>query len=227
MFPRTGSQPQGIVQKMGPASFDVTQRTHHLVARSADIVSDYISACLPVSEQVDLETAQKFQNAGVTQELRDTTNTVIRDWENLISQIEKFTAELQDSLGNLSRRRRKRLSGQVDECKRALTSLVQPSISLGVEQISIVDNSSVPGLMGAAVFLLTMKQVVRLDEIIEGRRATARLVNVSDEATTKNSSIFRSLVDVGNMIHADLSYTLKSSPEERAAQVSKKLLSGN
>ena len=65
----------------------------------------------------------------VIQELRDTTNGVVQDWEHLISQIEDFKGELQDSLGLLSKRQRKQLSGEVDECKRALDSLIQPSTS--------------------------------------------------------------------------------------------------
>jgi len=200
----------------------------NLAVRSAGLVSDYLNACLPISRTANQKDLQSFRDTKTLQDLCSKTDDVVKEIKADIDHMKVFV----ESLPNNQDRSNGTIPQLIEETIDRLIRIIQPVPPLSSKLISLLDNTTVPGLMRSILFLLPPEQADHVNTVIEGRRSSAesfdakgdtqtwmcfrkqtRPKNVEAEQLTSlpDSSPFIGLLGVSHMIKFDLTAALDSS----------------
>lgn len=180
--------------------------TKDLAVRSAGFVSLFLSVCFPSTGRANNVTLKKFKDDNTHRELHSLTEKVHGEYFRVMERMAKFKENFVDDTSHQTRS----ILSIVDNAEKTIAHIVNPLPPLSVKQTTLLDNSSIPGLMTWIIAFLPNKSTFRIDEFIEGKRAT---ITQSREASGQHGmssmNMFTCLLDVGHMIPADLSITLK------------------
>jgi len=182
----------------------------NLAIRSAALISDFVDACLPARNTVDYEAFRVFQGKKTILDLRSETEEVMTEMETVIERMKDFKQRFRDESNTTTNK----ILAFIDNSLDKLSQVFGPISRLTSKQTSLLDNTTIPGLMRSIVFLLPPEHAARASEVIDGKRSTAEdLERTEDIDHPGDSSPFMALLAVSNTIQADVSAALDSTAQ--------------
>jgi len=184
-----------------------------LSQRSAELVLGFQIACIPRVMAGDAARVEAFQTTELVKDVQTRTARVSERLNRIAQNMENFKRLFPTS-------NEKAILKQIDDAREPIAILVRSPRPLNSEETSLVDNSTVPGIMESMSVLLQMKSFVVVNALIEEERGFIK--NVSTSGATRNmshSNPLKCLLGVGSMVVPDILATVawikRSGPTKR------------